>query len=54
MTKLAENGKIIWQFEGADIFVSLDGEAFRIENDGILWTDFSNGIYKIDFDGKLL
>jgi len=54
VTKLAENGKIIWQFEGADIFVSLDGEAFRIENDGILLTDFSNRIYKIDFDGKLL
>lgn len=54
VTKLDKNGKIIWQFGGADIFVSLDDEAFRIENDGILLTDFSNRKYKIDFDGKLI
>lgn len=54
VTKLNKNGKIIWQFEGTDIFVSLDDESFRIDNDGILLTDFSNRKYKIDFDGKLI
>lgn len=53
VTKLNENGKIIWQFEGADIFVSLDDESFRMENDGIILTDFSNRMYKINFEGKL-
>ncbi|MEJ5146926.1 hypothetical protein [Sphingobacterium sp. MYb388] len=54
VTKLNKNGKIIWQFEGADIFVSLDDESFRIENDSILLMDFSNRKYKIDFDGKII
>ncbi|MBB2950118.1 hypothetical protein [Sphingobacterium sp. JUb56] len=54
VTKLNKNGKIIWKFEGADIFVSLDDESFRIENDSILLMDFSNRKYKIDFDGKII
>lgn len=54
VTKLNKNGKIIWQFEGDDIFVSLDDESFRIENDSILLMDFSNRKYKIDFDGKII
>lgn len=55
VTKLDENGNIIWEFGGSDIFVSIDNEEeFKIENDGILLTDFSKTKYKIDFDGNLI
>lgn len=54
VTKLNKNGKIIWRFEGDDIFVSLDDESLRIENDSILLMDFSNRKYKIDFNGKII
>lgn len=54
-TKLDCEGTIKWEFGGADIFVSVDGEdEFKIENDGILLTDFMKIKYKIDFDGKLI
>lgn len=55
VTKLDENGNKIWEFGGADIFVTIDNEEeFIIENDGILLTDFAKTKYKIDFDGKLV
>ena len=55
IAKLDKNGNIKWVFGGADIFVSIDGEEeFKIENDGILLTDFAKTKYKIDFDGKLI
>ncbi len=55
VTKLDKDGNKKWEFGGADIFVSIDNEgAFKIENDGILLTDFAKTKYKIDFDGKLL
>lgn len=55
IAKLDKNGNIKWEFGGADIFVSIDGEEeFKIENDGILLTDFAKTKYKIDFDGKLI
>ena len=55
VTRLDKNGQIIWEFGCADIFVSIDNEEeFKIENDGILLTDFGNIKYKIDFNGKLI
>ena len=55
VSKLDNNGKILWEFGGADIFVSIDDEeSFKIENDGVLLTDFAKAKYKIDFDGKLI
>lgn len=55
VAKLNKNGIIKWEFGGADIFVSIDNEEeFKIENDGILLTDFAKTKYKIDFDGKLI
>lgn len=55
VTKLDKRGQIKWQFGGADIFVSIDGEEeFKLESDGILLTDFAKTKYKIDFDGKLI
>jgi hypothetical protein len=55
VTKLDRDGNKKWEFGGADIFVSIDNEEeFRLENDGILLTDFAKTKYKIDFDGKLI
>ena len=55
IVKLDKDGKRKWEFGGADIFVSIDNEEeFKIESDGILFTDFAKTKYKIDFDGKLI
>jgi len=55
VTKLDKEGRIKWQFSGADIFVSADNEEeFKMESDGILLTDFAKTKYKLDFDGKLM
>lgn len=55
VTKLDKDGNKVWEFGGADVFVSIDNEEeFIIESDGILLTDFAKTKYKIDFDGKLL
>lgn len=55
ITKLDRDGNKKWEFGGADIFVSIDNaEVFKMDNDGILLSDFSGNIYKIDFDGDLL
>lgn len=55
VTKLDKNGNKKWEFVGEDIFVSTDDkEAFKIEEDGIMLTDFMYTKYKIDFDGKLI
>lgn len=55
IVRIDKNGKIKWEFGSADIFVSVDNtEEFKIENDGILLTDFSNTKYKIGFDGRLI
>lgn len=55
ITKLNKDGQIKWEFGGSDIFVSIDNEeAFKLEDDGILLTDFAGVKYKIDFNGKLI
>ncbi|RYX84279.1 hypothetical protein EON73_03425 [bacterium] len=55
VTKIDQDGRIKWQFGGADIFVSIDNEEeFKIDEDGILLTDFAKTKYKLDFDGKLI
>jgi len=55
ISKLDQHGNIIWQFGGADIFVSFDEkESFRLNPDHIALTDFYKTKYKIDFDGKIL
>lgn len=55
VAKLDKDGNIKWEFGGADIFVNIDNEEeFKIENDGILLTDFAKTKYKIDFDGNLI
>ncbi len=55
VTRLGKDGKILWQFAGKDIFVSLEGEEeFKLADDHIMLTDFGKTRYKIDFDGNLL
>lgn len=55
VTKLDKEGNKKWEFGGADIFVNIDNEEeFKLEEDGILLTDFAKTKYKIDFDGKLI
>ncbi len=55
ITRLDKDGKIEWQFGGADIFVSIEGEEeFKLADDHIMLTDFGKTKYKLDFDGKLL
>jgi hypothetical protein len=56
ITRLSNDGKIIWQQSGADIFTSLNSEKedFVITDDYILATDWDNRKYKFDFDGKLI
>ena len=53
ITRIDNFGNIIWQFGGADIFVSLDEEdSFQLNEDNIVFKDFTGKSYKIDFDGK--
>ena len=55
ISRIGPDGNIIWKFEGADIFVSMDGRiSFSIENDHIALTDFVGTEYNIDFNGKSL
>ncbi len=55
ITKLDREGNKKWEFGGDDIFVSINNEeVFKMDNDGILLTDFAMSKYKIDFEGKLL
>jgi len=53
IARIDANGKIIWQFSGADIFVNLkDDIAFEMYDNHIALTDFNGGKYTIDYDGN--
>lgn len=53
ITRIDENGKIVWKNDGADIFVTPDGkDDFEIKSDFIKATDWENRLYKWDFNGK--
>lgn len=55
ITRIDNFGNIIWQFGGADIFVSLDGDdSFQLNENHIVLKDFSGTTYIIDFNGKIL
>ena len=55
ISRVDNEGKIKWQFGGADIFVTIEGQdEFEFNSDHIMLTDFCKTKYKIDFDGKLL
>jgi hypothetical protein len=53
ISKLDENGKILWQKYGADIFTTVSGENdFELKENYIIATDWENKIYKFDYDGN--
>lgn len=55
ITRIDNLGNIIWQFGGADIFISLDGEdSFQLNDDNIILKDITGTGYIIDFDGRIL
>ncbi|WP_051230381.1 hypothetical protein [Epilithonimonas caeni] len=55
ITRIDSFGNIIWQFGGADIFVSMDEEdAFQLNNDNIILKDIIGTGYIIDFGGRIL
>lgn len=52
ITRIDNNGKIIWKNGGTDIFVTQDGtDDFRIKDNYIRVTDWENRIYKWDYNG---
>ncbi|MFC4163684.1 hypothetical protein ACFOWU_08470 [Epilithonimonas zeae] len=55
ISRIDSFGNIIWQFGGADIFVSLDEEdSFQLNDNHIVLKDFTGTSYMIDFDGEIL
>ena len=55
ISRVDNDGKIKWQFGGADIFVTIEGQdEFEFNSDHIMMTDFCKTKYKIDFNGKLI
>lgn len=54
ISRLDSDGKVVWSFAGADIFVSLSGESFLLDQDRIQLLDFTGNRYTIDFNGKLI
>ncbi|MPS71626.1 MAG: hypothetical protein E2590_00565 [Chryseobacterium sp.] len=55
ITRIDSFGNIIWQFGGADIFVSLDEEdSFQFNDDNIILKDITGTGYIIDFGGNII
>lgn len=53
ISKLDENGKILQQKGGADIFTTISGKNdFELNEKYITATDWENRIYKFDYDGN--
>ncbi len=48
ISRLDQNGRIIWQKSGADIFVTLDSnDSFELTDNFIIARDFRNHIYRL-------
>ena len=56
ITRLSNDGKILWQKGGNDIFTPSNSKSgdFLITENYILATDWDNVEYKFDFDGNLI
>lgn len=55
ITRISNDGKILWKQSGGDIFTTLNGEnTFKITDNCILATDWENRKYKFDFDGNMI
>ena len=53
ISKLDENGIILWQKGGADIFTTISGkDDFELNEKYIIATDWENRTYKFDYEGN--
>ena len=52
ITRIDNDGKVVWQNSGADIFVSQDGNGeFEVREDFVKATDWDNRMYKWNLNG---
>ena len=55
ISRLENNGKVLWQQVGADIFTTPEGnDDFSITNECIIAKDWERRVYKFDFNGKII
>jgi hypothetical protein len=55
IARIDRTGKILWSYDGADIFVCLyEGNPFEMHDDFIALTDFNGGKYRIDYNGQTI
>ena len=55
ISRVDQQGNIVWQFGGRDIFVNIDDNlAFKLKSDHIVLHDFFGYKYLIGYDGKEL
>ena len=54
ISRISNDGKIIWQRSGADIFTTIDNKEddFKLTDKYIFATDWGNRKYQFDFDGN--
>ena len=53
ISKLDNNGKILWQKSGVDIFTTISGKNdFQLNENYIIATDWENRTYKFDYNGN--
>ncbi len=55
ISRISRDGKILWSYGGADIFVCLyEGNPFQMHDTFIALTDFNGSTYEIDYDGETI
>jgi len=56
ISRIDENGKLLWQNGGCDIFTTPEGNSddFYVADSYIFATDWDYNIYKFDFDGNII
>ena len=54
ISRLSNDGQIVWQQSGADIFTTTNGheDDFLLTDKCIIATDWNNKKYQFDFDGN--
>ena len=52
ISRLDEDGLVLWQRSGADIFTTLEGGVFELTEHYIVVEDWQNRLYKFDYSGN--
>jgi hypothetical protein len=53
ISRINNDGMILWQYSGEDIFMNMDDEVeCELRANYIVASDFNNKVYKIGYDGK--